>query len=115
MRIKAPQPNARSFPAVNCALTRPDEKHVVGPLHALDLVHGNLRVAHAALQQQGRAADHAVHQEVVLDEVEHFIRHLQRRMDAHAPGLVGHTLSENERTDKSTRMVKISEWRNQLC
>lgn len=60
-----------------CA-TCPDEQHIVCPLHALDLVHGNLRVAHAAFQQQGRTADHAVHQEVVLDEVKHFIRHVQR-------------------------------------
>lgn len=58
-------------------LTCADEQHVVGPLHALDLVHGNLRVAHAALQQQGGAADHAVHQEVVLDKVEHLVRHVQ--------------------------------------
>jgi len=72
--------------------TRADEEHVVGPLHALDLVHGDLRVAHAALQQQGGAADHAVHQEVVLHEVEHFIGHVQGRLYAHLPGVVGHAL-----------------------
>lgn len=75
---KAPNANARSAPAVKWHATCPDEQHVVRPLHALDLMHGDLRVAHAALQQQGGAADHAVHQEVVLDEVEHFIRHVQR-------------------------------------
>lgn len=69
-----------------------DEEHVVGPLHALDLVHGNLRVAHAAFQQQGGAADHAVHQEMVLDKVEHLVRHVQGRLDSHLPGVVGHTL-----------------------
>lgn len=69
-----------------------DEEHVVGPLHALDLVHGDLCVAHTAFQQQGSTADHAVHQEMVLDEVEHFIRHVQGRLDTHLPGVVGHAL-----------------------
>lgn len=69
-----------------------NEEHVVGPLHALDLVHGDLCVAHTALQQQGSTADHAVHQEMVLDKVEHFIRHVQGRLDAHLPGVVGHAL-----------------------
>jgi len=69
-----------------------DEEDVVGALHALDLVHGDLRVAHAALQQQGGAADHAVHQEVVLDEVQHLVGHVQGRLDAHLPGVAGHTL-----------------------
>lgn len=72
--------------------TCPDEEHVVGPLHALDLVHGNLCIAHTAFQQQGGAADHAVHQEMVLDKVEHFIGHVQGRLDAHLPGVVGHAL-----------------------
>lgn len=76
----------------NSLLTCADEQHVVGPLHALDLVHGNLRVAHAALQQQGGAADHTVHQKVVLDKVEHFVGHVQGRLDPHLPCVVGHTL-----------------------
>lgn len=59
------------------ALTCSDEEHVVSPLHALDLVHGDLRVAHAALQQQGGAADHTIHQEVVLHKVQHFVWHVQ--------------------------------------
>lgn len=54
-----------------------NKEHVVSPLHALDLVHGDLRVPHAALQQQRGAADHAVHQEVVLHKVQHFVRHVQ--------------------------------------
>lgn len=62
------------LPRVTC----PDEQHVVCPLHALDLVHSNLCVAHAAFEQQGRAANHAIHQEVVFDEVEHLIGHVQR-------------------------------------
>lgn len=73
--------------------TCPNEEHVISPLHALDLVHGDLRVAHAAFEQQGSAADHAVHQEMVLDEVEHFVRHVQGGLDAHLPGVVGHALS----------------------
>lgn len=77
-----------------CVMSRTcsDEEHVVGPLHALDLVHGDLCVAHAAFEQQGSAADHAVHQEMVLDKVEHFVRHVQGRLDTHLPGVVGHAL-----------------------
>lgn len=78
-----------------------NEEHIVGPLHALDLVHSDLCVAHAAFQQQGSAADHTVHQEMVLDKVEHFIRHVQRRLDAHLPGMVGHALcGEQIRNEK---------------
>jgi len=55
-------------------------------------VHGDLRVAHAALQQQRLAADHAVHQEVVLDEVEHLVGHVQRGGDALLPRTVGDAL-----------------------
>lgn len=73
-----------------------DEKDVVGPLHALDLVHGDLRVAHTAFEQQGGAADDAVHQEVVLDEVEHFVGHVQGRLDSHLSGVVGHALQQEE-------------------
>lgn len=86
--------------AFSLLLTCANEQHVVGPLHALDLVHGNLRVAHAALQQQGGAADHAVHQKVVLDKVEHFVGHVQGRLDPHLPGVVRHALQwEGKRHD----------------
>lgn len=74
-----------------------DEEDVVRPLHALDLVHGDLCVAHAAFEQQRRAADHAVHQEMVLDEVQHFVGHLQGRLDSHLSGVVGHTLCRRKR------------------
>lgn len=76
--------------ATSCTCS--NEEHVVGPLHALDLVHGDLSVAHVAFQQQGGAADHAIHQEMVLDKVEHFIGHVQGRLDSHLPGVIGHTL-----------------------
>lgn len=77
-----------------CVMSRTcaDEEHVVSPLHPLDLVHGDLCVAHAAFEQQRSAADHAVHQEMVLDKVEHFVRHVQGRLDTHLPGVVGHAL-----------------------
>lgn len=80
------------FLCATCA----NEKDIVGPLHALDLVHGNLCVAHAAFQQQGGAADYAVHQEVVLDKVEHFVGHVQGRLDSHLPGVVGHALQREK-------------------
>lgn len=55
-------------------------------------MHSNLGVAHAAFQQQGGAADHAVHQEVVLHEVEDFVGHVQGRLDANLPAVVRHAL-----------------------
>lgn len=84
-----------------------DEEHVVGSLHALDLVHGDLCVAHAALQQQRSAADHTVHQEMVLDKVEHFIGHVQGRLDSHLPGMVGHTLCGSKLDRKKMKYMLI--------
>ena len=84
---------------VSC-LTCADEEHVVGLVDGLHSVHGDLRVAHVALEQEGRAADHAVHQEVVLDEVQHLVRHVQRGGDAHAARRVGDALWETERRRK---------------
>lgn len=99
------------FPCCCCVMsaTCADEEHVVGPLHALDLVHGDLCVAHTAFQQQGSTADHAVHQEMVLDEVEHFIRHVQGRLDTHLPGVAGHALrwSKLEMKNESLRNTNI--------
>lgn len=96
----------------NVFFTCADEKHVVSPLHALDLVHGDLRVAHAALQQQGGAADHAVHQEMVLDKVEHFVGHVQGRLDPHLPGVVGHAL--RRWTAETTGYYAIINFKNTL-
>lgn len=39
----------------NC--TSSNEEDIIGPLHALNLVHSNLCVAHIALEQERRAAD----------------------------------------------------------
>lgn len=69
-----------------------DEEHIVCSFHALDLVHSNLGVVHVTFEQERRASDHAVHQEMVLDKVEHFIRHVQRRPNTQLPGMVGHAL-----------------------
>lgn len=49
---------------------------------------GDLRVANIALQQERLAADHAVHQEVVFDEIQHLVRHVQRGGDAVFPGSI---------------------------
>lgn len=84
-----------------------NEEHVVSPLHALDLVHGDLRVAHAAFQQQRSAADHAVHQEMVLDKIEHFIRHVQGRLDTHLPGMVGHALCGSKFDMKNESLLTV--------
>lgn len=84
-----------------------NEEHVISPLHALDLVYGNLGVAHAAFEQQRSAADHAVHQEMVFDKVEHFVRHVQGRLDAHLPGVVGHTLSGSKLEKKRNESLLV--------
>ena len=75
-------------------ITCADEQHIVGLRNGLELVHGDLRVAHVALEQEGLAADHAVHQEVVLHEVQHLVRHVQRGRDVLLPGSVGDALQK---------------------
>lgn len=68
------QPTPHSPPAP----TRAQEEDVVGAVQAGCAVHADLLVAPLALQQQRLAAHRAVHQEVVLDKVQHPIWHLQR-------------------------------------
>lgn len=55
-----------------------DKQHVVSLLPQLDPVHCDLGVANVAFEQERLAADDAVHQEVVFDEVQHLVRHVQR-------------------------------------
>ena len=69
-------------------------------------MHSDLCVAHVALEQQWRAADHAVHEEVVLDEVEHLVGHVQGRLDPGLPGAAGHALGGRGGADGS-----IGTWR----
>lgn len=56
----------------------------------------DLLVAQAALQQQRLAAHRAVHQEVVLDEVQHPVRHLEGRVDLQVPCVAGDALGREE-------------------
>lgn len=78
------------------APTRAQEQDVVGAVQALSAVHADLLVAPLALQQQGLAAHGAVHQEVVLDKVQHLIWHLQRRIDLQVPCVAGDALQGKE-------------------
>lgn len=55
---------------------------------------GDARVARAAVDQQRLAAQHLVHEEVVFHEIQHLVRHAQRREDASFPGRVGDALRE---------------------
>lgn len=49
---------------------------------------GDLRVANITFQQERLAADHAVHQEVVFDKIQHLVWHVQRGGDALFPGSI---------------------------
>lgn len=71
-----------------------NKEHMVRLSPQLDSVNSDLRVANVAFQQEGLAADHAVHQEVVFDKVQHFVRHVQRGGDALFPGSVGNALQK---------------------
>lgn len=66
-------------------------------MDGLDPVDSYLGVADAAFQQEGLAADHTVHQEVVLDEVQYLVRHMQRGGDALLPGCVSDALWREHR------------------
>lgn len=52
----------------------------------------DLCVASVSFQQEGLAADHAVHEEVVFDEVQHLVRHVERGGYPLSPGFVRDTL-----------------------
>lgn len=80
--------------------TRAQEEDVVGAVQALRAVDADLLVAQAALQQQWLAAHRAVHQEVVLDEVQHPVRHLEGRVDLQVPCVAGDAL----RTEDGVRL-----------
>lgn len=69
-------------------------------MQALCTVHADLLVAPLALQQQRLAAHGAVHQEVVLDKVQHPIWHLQRRIDLHVPCVAGDALQGKDGAQK---------------
>lgn len=69
-------------------------------MQALGAVHTQPLVAPLALQQQRLAAHGAVHQEVVLDKVQHPIRHLQRRIDLQVPRVAGDALQGKEGAQK---------------
>lgn len=92
----------------NCTCS--NKEHIICSLHPFNLVHSDLCVAHTAFQQQGCAADHTVHQEMVLDKVENFIRHVQRRLDPHLSGMVGHTLwGRTSEMQNETRVQVVME------
>lgn len=58
-------------------------------------MHSELRVAHVSFEQQRLAADHAIHEEVVLHKVQHFIRHVQGGGDPLGTGRVSDALQED--------------------
>lgn len=83
-----------------------NKEDMVSLFPQLDSVYSNLRVANVAFQQEGLAADHTVHQEVVFDKVQHLVRHVQRGGDALFPGSIGDALQEQSMLDN----VATSNW-----
>lgn len=65
------------MPARLQILTGAQEEDVIGAVQARHAVHGHALVAGLRLQQQQAAADLPVHQEVVLEEVQHAVGELQ--------------------------------------
>lgn len=63
-------------------------------VQARDAVYSHALVASLGLQQQHAASDLPVHQEVVLEEVQHTVWELQGRVDLPFPGIVGDALEE---------------------
>lgn len=53
---------------------------------------GDLRVAHVSFQKERLAANHAVHQEVIFDEIQDLVWHVQRGGHALLSGSVCDTL-----------------------
>ena len=74
-----------------------NEEHIVVFVDSLDPVDSYLGVADAAFQQEGLAADHTVHQEVVLDEVQYLVRHVHGGGDALVPGCISYALWKKHR------------------
>lgn len=89
-------------PSPRAAPTRAQEEDVVGAAQPLHAVHADLLVAQVALQQQRLAAHRAVHQEVVFDEVQHAVRHLQGRVDLQVPRVAGDALWRERRLAGAT-------------
>lgn len=54
-----------------------NEEHMICLFRCQDSMNRNLCVANITLQQERLAADHAVHQEVVFDKIQHLVRHVQ--------------------------------------
>lgn len=75
-------------------LTSAQEEDIIGVVQCRDSVHGHTLVARLGLQQQQPAADLPVHQEVILEEIQHSVRELQGRVDPSLPGTVGDALEE---------------------
>lgn len=78
------------------ALTSAQKEDIVGVVQARYSVHSHALVAGLWLQQQQAAADLPVHQEVVLEEVQHSVWKLQGRADLPFPGTVGDALKKAE-------------------
>lgn len=69
-------------------------------MQARHSVHGHTLVAGLWLEQQQAAADLPIHQEVILEEVQHSVRELQRRVDLPFPGTVGDTLKRQKHEEQ---------------
>lgn len=50
-------------------LTCTQKQHIVGPVYSLDTMHSDLYIMHISLNQQRLAANHTIHQEVILYKV----------------------------------------------
>ena len=83
----------RSPASLLWALTSAQEEDVVGAIQGRHAVDGHALVVGLGLQQHA-AADLSIHQEVVLEEVQHSIGELQRRVDLPLPGTIGDALKE---------------------
>lgn len=89
-----------SSPSLNPAwlqeLTSAQKEDIVSVVQARYSVHSHTLVAGLWLQQQQAAADLPVHQEVVLEEVQHSVWELQGRANLPFPGTVGDALKKAE-------------------
>lgn len=65
-------------------------------MQARHTVYSHTLVAGSGLQQQQATADLPIHQEVILEEVQHSVWELQGRVDLPFPGTVGNALKKAE-------------------
>lgn len=95
-------------------LTSAQKQDIIRAVQARHSVHSHTLVAGLWLQQQQVAADLPIHQEVVLEEVQHSVWELQGRTDLLLPGSVGDALKETEAGGTGVSMearLQRGQWR----